>query len=254
MQTLCLQPEIAGATLRVPGRHQGREVDDWRDEQPGQDPARDPAGRACRARAGAAHPVLRQRRRHAALCHALGEYVRWTDDRRPRCASFGRTSTLHSTGSTSTATSTATASSSTSVARRAGIRNQGWKDSADAVTHRDGTLAPSRRSPWPRCRGTSTRAWLAAAELLRPARRDRARRRQSATRAPSLRQRFRRDWWSEPTSSSRWRSTPRSARCRPSPRTLGTASGPACSTTTRPGRSERGSCARTCCAAGACGR
>ena len=34
-QSLVLNPTLAGDTLRVLARHQGKEMNDWRDEEPG---------------------------------------------------------------------------------------------------------------------------------------------------------------------------------------------------------------------------
>ncbi len=48
-----------------------------------------------------------------------------------------------SIGPASTATPTATATSSTSRDRRKGTKNQGWKDSGDAIVYDDGAPVPA---------------------------------------------------------------------------------------------------------------
>ena len=81
MQTLPLRPSIAAGTLRFLARHQGTEVNDFRDEAAGQDPARDPPGRAGQAASACrTAPYYGSVDATPLFLVALGEYVRWTGD------------------------------------------------------------------------------------------------------------------------------------------------------------------------------
>ena len=109
------------------------------------------------------------------------------------------------------ATATATASSSTSGARRAGLLNQGWKDSGDAIRDRDGREADAadraRRGPGLRLRreapdgraraGCAARSSSPAGSIARPTSSSAASRRRSGSRT---------------SATTRWPSTARSAR------------------------------------------
>ena len=120
---------------------QGTRVDDFRDEDPGPDPARDALRRADRVRGAAALAVLRLRRRDAAV-RRPARRVRALDRRpqaRPRARARGARRAR--TGSTSTPTCRATATSA--YQRRneeTGLENQCWKDSWDSISYRDGRL------------------------------------------------------------------------------------------------------------------
>ena len=212
MQTLLLQPDIARGHAALPGRAPG--------------PARSTTGatrspaRSCTRSAWASWP------RSAQVPHtpyygsvdatplflmALGEYVRWTGDCDARASACGRTSRRRWTGSTSTATSTATATSSTVCRSSRGIRNQGWKDSADSVDPPRRSAGRAARSRWPRSRATSTPPGCDAPTLFeRLGEAERARRRSWP--GGELRAALSAATGGRTTiSSSRWRSTPRSA-------------------------------------------
>ena len=141
LQALPFTPELAATTLRALGDWQGTRIDDFRDEDPGPDPARDALRRDDRVRGAAALAVLRLRRRDAAVRRAARR-VRALD-RRPQARARARARGARGarTGSTSTPTCRATATSA--YQRRneeTGLENQCWKDSWDSISYRDGRL------------------------------------------------------------------------------------------------------------------
>ena len=122
-------------------------------------------GEMAALRRGAVRPLLRQRRRHAAVRHAGRRLLR--AHRRPRASleRSGRTSRRRWTGSTATATATATASSSTrrQTAERPG--QPGLEGLARLRLPRRRHAGRRARSRCARCRATSTRAWRAGAAI-----------------------------------------------------------------------------------------
>ena len=88
LQALPFAPELAATTLRELAARQGSRIDDFRDEDPGPDPARDALRRADRVRGAAALALLRQRRRHRAVRRAARR-VRALDRRPPAGARAG---------------------------------------------------------------------------------------------------------------------------------------------------------------------
>jgi glycogen debranching enzyme len=140
MQTLLLRPSIAAGTLRFLARHQGTTVNDFRDEQPGKILHEIRLGELARL----------QRVPHSAyygsvdatplFLVALGEYVRWTGD-------LDLATSLLPNAEAALAWmrdyGDADGDGFLEYHSRSaeGIRNQGWKDSPDSASHRDGTLA-----------------------------------------------------------------------------------------------------------------
>ena len=88
LQALPFTPELAATTLRALGDWQGSRVDDFRDEDPGPDPARDALRRDDGVRGAAALALLRLRRRDAAVRRAARR-VRALD-RRPQARARAR--------------------------------------------------------------------------------------------------------------------------------------------------------------------
>ena len=88
LQALPFTSELAATTLRALADWQGMGVDDFRDEDPGPDPARDAVRRNDRLRRAPALAVLRLRRRDAAL-RRPARRVRALD-RRPRARARAR--------------------------------------------------------------------------------------------------------------------------------------------------------------------
>lgn len=194
LQTLAFDPAIAAQTLRVLARHQGKRVDDWRDEQPGKILHELRVGELARLGEVPHSPYygtvdatllfLILLREHAVwtgsldLFHALRENVdralEWLE----------HYADLEGSGYVQYASSSAK-----------GLVNQGWKDSGDAIVNADGTLAEPPIA-LVEVQGYAYLAQLAVAELFEragEAERGAALREQAA----SLRQRFNRDFWVE---------------------------------------------------------
>ena len=142
LQTLWVGPGLARGALHLLGALQGTRVDDFRDEEPGQDHARGPERRADAARREAAQPVLRHRRRDAALADpALGVLAA---HRRRRSSSrrAGATSSPRSTGSTEYGDRDGDGYVEYQTRSSQGLGNQCWKDSWDGIQFSDGTIPP----------------------------------------------------------------------------------------------------------------
>ena len=256
-ELLWVDPADRARRARLPGRHAGRpSVDPGAGRRAGQDPARDAAGRDGGAGRDPVRPLLRQRRRDAAV----------------RRAGRAPTTSAPATASSSQAiwpnvearadvdrhlrrSATATASSSTTRRVADGLVQQGWKDSHDSVFHADGTLA---EAPIALCevQGYVYAAKRGAAELAGAARPASARGRAAARRptrpARALRGRRSGARTSAPTRS---RSTATSGRAGCARRTPATACSPAspsrraaarvaATLLTGRGRSPAGACAR----------
>ena len=193
LQTLCLQPDIARATLTFLAEHQGKEVNDWRDEQPGKILHEIRLGELAALGQVPHTPYYGSVDATPLWVMTLGEYVRWTGDRalaeqlRPNLdAALSWIATYGDLDDDGYVEYLCRSSR--------GIRNQGWKDSADSATHRDGQRAepPIALSE---VQGYVYAAWTAAAELYallgEPTLATRYRKQ-----ASELRARFQRDWWS----------------------------------------------------------
>ena len=118
----------------------------------GQDPARAAARRDGGVPRDPVHSLLRQRGRPAAVRHAAGR-VSPLDGGPALARELWPTAERALALDASRRPTPRAAISPTCAARRAGLTNQGWKDSLDAIMHADGGW-PSRRSRWPRCRAT----------------------------------------------------------------------------------------------------
>jgi glycogen debranching enzyme len=141
LQTLAVNPAIARQTLRVLAERQGREVDGWRDEEPGKilhEVRRGESARVGEVPFGLYYGSVDSTPLFLLLA---AEYWQWTADARllrqllpairaglAWCESYGdpdRDGYLE-------------------YAQRSsrGLLNQGWKDSGDAIVGADGALAP----------------------------------------------------------------------------------------------------------------
>lgn len=194
LQTLALQPDIARATLLFLAEHQGKEVNDWRDEQPGKILHEIRLGELAALGDVPHTPYYGSVDATPLWIMTLGEYVRWTGDRalalklRPNLeAALDWIETYGDLDGDGFVEYLCRSSR--------GIRNQGWKDSADSATHRDGRLAEPPVA-LAEVQAYVYAAWIAAATLYDlwdepgPANRYR-------TLATSLRRSFQRVWWSE---------------------------------------------------------
>ena len=141
-QSLSLNPQLAADTLRVLARYQGKEVNDWRDEQPGKILHEYRTGEMTRDGEMPFGPYYGSIDATALFLILLSETWNWTADEDlvtellPHAyralewiASYGD---LDGDGLVE-------------YQRRSprGLANQGWKDSWDANMHRDGTIAKS---------------------------------------------------------------------------------------------------------------
>jgi glycogen debranching enzyme len=192
LQTLSLQPDIARATLLFLAEHQGREVNEWRDEEPGKILHEIRLGELASLGDVPHTPYYGTVDATPLWIMTFGEYLRWTNDRelaerlRPNFeAALGWIDNYGDIDGDGYVEYLCRSSR--------GIKNQGWKDSADSATHRDGVRAEPPIA-LAEVQGYVFAAWEYAAELYdmygEPALAATYRRR-----AAELRERFQRDWW-----------------------------------------------------------
>ena len=140
MQTLSLRPSIAAGTLRFLARHQGKVVNDFRDEQPGKILHEIRTGELAKLERVPHSPYYGSVDSTPLFLVALGEYVRWTGD-----LDFGRELLPNAEAALAWMRDYGDLDGDGFLeyhSRSAeGIRNQGWKDSHDSASHRDGTIA-----------------------------------------------------------------------------------------------------------------
>ena len=140
LQTLCLTPDIAYGTLRFLAAYQGKAVDPWRDEEPGKILHEIRSGEMAALREVPQTPYYGSADATPLFVYVFTELVRWTDDweladaLRPnieRALEWIRTyGDVDGDGLVEYRSRSPK-----------GIRNQGWKDSFDAVCFPDGQLA-----------------------------------------------------------------------------------------------------------------
>src|SRR5438552_3265880 len=140
MQCLSLRPAIAAGTLRFLAQRQGKEVNDFRDEEPGKILHEVRSGELARLHRVPHSPYYGSVDATPLFLVALGEYVRWTGDLNlarsllPNAeAALGW---MRDYGDVDLDGFLDYHSRSSE-----GIRNQGWKDSPDSTSHRDGRPA-----------------------------------------------------------------------------------------------------------------
>ncbi|MBV9547277.1 MAG: amylo-alpha-1,6-glucosidase [Chloroflexi bacterium] len=140
MQTLILRPAIAEGTLRFLARHQGTERNDFRDEAPGKILHEVRSGELARLRRVPHSPYYGSVDATPLFLIGLGEYITWSGDldlaRRllPHAEAGLRWMSEYGDIDGDSFLEYHTRSSE-------GMRNQGWKDSADSATHQDGRVA-----------------------------------------------------------------------------------------------------------------
>jgi glycogen debranching enzyme len=194
LQSLCLQPEIAQATLRFLAKHQGEDVNDWRDEQPGKILHEIRLGEMAALGQVPHTPYYGSVDSTPLFLVTLGEYLRWTADwklgRELRPNVDRALDWIDEFGDVDGDGYVEYISRS-----EHGIRNQGWKDSHDAIAYRDGRPVEPPVA-LAEVQGYVYDAKQAMAEYfdkLGEAVRADSLRRQAA----ELRERFLRDWWVE---------------------------------------------------------
>ncbi|HTY90625.1 MAG TPA: amylo-alpha-1,6-glucosidase [Methanocella sp.] len=140
LQLLPFGPDLARSTLLALAKYQGREFDDWRDEEPGKILHELRLGELANLNHIPQTPYYGTVDATPLFLILLSEYVNWTGDTGLLKALEGNVDAalkwiddyadIGKRGFTSYA-----------VRSRKGIFNQGWKDSFDAVGHSDGSLA-----------------------------------------------------------------------------------------------------------------
>src|SRR5438270_4918384 len=140
LQCLSLRPSIAAGTLRFLARHQGTEVNDFRDEQPGKILHEVRLGELAKLKRVPHSPYYGSVDATPLFLVALGEYVRWTGDLDLARALLPNAEAalawMRDYGDSDNDGFLDYHSRSSE-----GIRNQGWKDSPDSTSHRDGRAA-----------------------------------------------------------------------------------------------------------------
>ncbi len=193
-ETLLLNHDIAYGTVRFLAAHQGQRVDDWRDEEPGKILHEIRAGELATTGAVPFGPYFGSVDATPLFVIVLGELVRWTSDwefvrsLRPQLeaalAWMDRYGDLDGDGYVEYKSRS-----------ERGIVNQGWKDSYDALAHRDGRLV---QPPVALC---EVQGYVFAAKRLAADFYERwgepARAQQLRAEAEALRARFERDFWLE---------------------------------------------------------
>ena len=141
-QTLMLNPEPARNTLRVLAAYQGRQVDPWRDEEPGKILHEVRQGELAGAGYVPHTPYYGTADATPLFCVLYGSYFRWTGDldlvRELLPNAEAALGWIEQYGDSN-------GDGWVDYRRRSprGLLNQGWKDSTDSVVHEDGRFAPS---------------------------------------------------------------------------------------------------------------
>ncbi|RKP46712.1 amylo-alpha-1,6-glucosidase [Cohnella endophytica] len=140
LQMLPIKPEIALGTLRTMAHFQGEKLDGWRDEQPGKIMHELRKGELANTNQVPFGPYFGSIDSTPLFLVLLAEYVTWTEDvallkeLMPNVLSALDWIEQYGEREGSLFTSYFKESEK-------GIANQGWKDSADSVVHRDGRYA-----------------------------------------------------------------------------------------------------------------
>lgn len=140
LQTLCLNPEIAYGTLRFLASYQGKEVDSWRDEEPGKILHEIRSGEMAALREVPQTPYYGSVDSTPLFVYVLTELLRWTDD-----DGFAREILSNLEAAIEWIRTYGDVDGDGLVEYQShsarGIRNQGWKDSHDSVCFPDGQPA-----------------------------------------------------------------------------------------------------------------
>ncbi len=140
LQTLCLNPEIAYGALRFLASYQGKEVDPWRDEEPGKILHEIRSGEMAALGEVPQTPYFGSVDSTPLFVYLLTELLRWTD-----AQAFAREILKNIEAALEWIRTYGDVDGDGLVeydSRSAGgIRNQGWKDSHDSVSFPDGQPA-----------------------------------------------------------------------------------------------------------------
>jgi glycogen debranching enzyme len=139
-QSLLLNPRLASETLRILARYQGKEFNDWRDEEPGKIPHEYRSGEMTRAGEMPFGPYYGSVDATPLFLILLSETYNWTGDEKLvqelMPAARAALKWIETYGDLD-------GDGLVEYKRRSpkGLTNQGWKDSWDANMHRDGSVA-----------------------------------------------------------------------------------------------------------------
>jgi glycogen debranching enzyme len=194
-QGLPLHPNLAHGALRALAVRQGTRVDDFRDEEPGKVPHEMRFGELTAFGDTPHSPYYGTADATPLFLILLHEYYRWTADRklvedlkgnaRRAIEWIDRYGDLDGDGYVEYESRSCE-----------GLRNQGWKDSADSVLFSDGTLAAAPIAPC-EVQGYVYDAKLRTAELAEEVWGDRNLAERLRDEAVLLKKRFNRDFWVE---------------------------------------------------------
>lgn len=140
-QTLAFRPAIARDTLRALARWQGRDVDPNREEEPGKILHEFRRGELSMSGGPALRPYFGSIDATLLFLLLIAEYYAWTNDRRflqqLRPNILAAIDWMYAYGDPDR-------DGYVEYEKRspAGLDNQGWKDSSDAIVHADGSIAP----------------------------------------------------------------------------------------------------------------
>ncbi|MGH9511834.1 MAG: amylo-alpha-1,6-glucosidase [Terriglobales bacterium] len=140
LQTLAFRPDIAQQTLRLLAKYQGREVNDWRDEEPGKIMHELRVGELAHLNEIPQTPYYGSVDVTPLYLILMARYANWTGD----LSLFRelKTSVDHAFDwITRYGDKTGDGYLQYDTKSKQGLGNQGWKDSGDAIVNADGTLA-----------------------------------------------------------------------------------------------------------------
>lgn len=139
LQLLPVRPEAALATLRTMARYQGERDDPWRDEQPGKIMHELRRGELANTNQVPFTPYYGTVDATPLFIVLLAEYVRWTGDLAALRELLPNVEAALGWIDRNAERSGGFVTYHSESAK--GIANQGWKDSADSIVHRDGAYA-----------------------------------------------------------------------------------------------------------------
>jgi glycogen debranching enzyme len=194
LQTLAFRPKIAEQTLRLLAKYQGKEINDWRDEQPGKIMHELRVGEMAHLNEIPQTPYYGAVDSTPLFLILLARHANWTGDlslfhelRTEIDKAFNWISRYGD--------ETGDGYLQYSARSNKGLGNQGWKDSGDSIVNADGTLAEPPIA-LVEVQGYVYLAKVSVAELYeRAGDRDTAQRLRAE--ADQLRTRFERDFWLE---------------------------------------------------------
>lgn len=194
LQGMAYEPGVADQTLRLLANYQGRQSDDWRDEQPGKILHEFRVGELARIDEVPYHPYYGSVDSTPLFLITLGEHAAWTGDLRLfhdlRENVEAALSWIDHYGDLNRDGYVEYQSTS-----EGGLINQGWKDSGNALVNADGSLAQPPIS-LVEVQAYVYRAKTVIADLFRRTG-DHSRAQRLLTEAQALKERFNRDFWSE---------------------------------------------------------